>query len=94
MIWLAPKQATFQLERQLLAEPALPGYVRLFILSFERLAEFVLELWNQPPPPVITEEGRVMVLRALLKRPRRPLEVFHASARLPGFAPGAQPCPA
>ena len=86
LIWLAPKQATFQLERQLLSEPALPGYVRLFILSFERLAEFVLELWNQPPPPVITEEGRVMVLRALLNDPRRPLEVFHSSARLPGFA--------
>jgi ATP-dependent helicase/nuclease subunit B len=86
LIWLAPKQATFQLERQLLSDPRLPGYVRLFILSFERLAEFLLELRHEPPPPIITEEGRVMVLRALLNGRGRPLEIFHASARLPGFA--------
>ena len=42
LVLLAPKQATFQLERQLLAGPDLPGYTRLQILSFERLAEFVL----------------------------------------------------
>src|SRR6266702_78251 len=42
LVLLVPKQATFQLERQLLARPDLPGYTRLQILSFERLAEFVL----------------------------------------------------
>ena len=42
LVLLAPKQATFQLERQLLAGPDLPGYTRLQILSFERLAKFVL----------------------------------------------------
>src|SRR5256885_4409092 len=67
LVLLAPKQATFQLERQLLdysrwgerpREPLaeekggslgvspgpvqLPGYTRLQILSFERLAGFVL----------------------------------------------------
>ena len=35
LLLLAPKQATFQLERQLLADGSLAGYTRLQILSFE-----------------------------------------------------------
>jgi ATP-dependent helicase/nuclease subunit B len=46
LIFLAPKQATFQLERQLLADPSLNGYTRLHIFSFERLAQFFLEKLN------------------------------------------------
>ena len=42
LLLLAPKQATFQLERQLLAGPALSGYTRLQILSFDRLAGLIL----------------------------------------------------
>ena len=86
LILLAPKQATFQLERQLLSDPALPGYMRLRILSLERLAQFVLELLHQPPPPLLSEDGRTMVLRALLARRRKDLRIFHASAGLAGFA--------
>jgi len=85
LILLAPKQATFQLERQLLADENLSGYTRLQIFSFERLADFVLEKLNVPPPPLLSEEGRVMVLRALLARRRGELKIFHASARLSGF---------
>ena len=56
------KQATFQLERQLLGEPGLAGYTRLRILSFERLAESVLERLREPKPRLLSEEGRAMVL--------------------------------
>ncbi|MGA2176981.1 MAG: PD-(D/E)XK nuclease family protein [Verrucomicrobiota bacterium] len=86
LVLLAPKQATFQLERQLLADPSLPGYTRLQILSFERLADYVLEQLRQPPPPLLSEDGRTMVLRALLARRRKELQIFHASAGLAGFA--------
>ncbi|MEO8427625.1 MAG: PD-(D/E)XK nuclease family protein [Verrucomicrobiota bacterium] len=86
LILLAPKQATFQLERQLLADPSLPGYTRLRISSFERLAEFILERLQISLPQLLSEEGRVMVLRALLAEKRDALSVFRASARLPGFA--------
>jgi len=86
LILLAPKQATFQLERQLLADPALPGYTRLHILSFERLAAFILNRLHQPPPPMLSEDGRTMVLHALLTRRRKDLQIFHASAGLAGFA--------
>ena len=41
LLLLAPKQATFQLERQLLADPGLTGYTRLQIFSFERLKRFI-----------------------------------------------------
>jgi ATP-dependent helicase/nuclease subunit B len=86
LIFLAPKQATFQLERQLLGDPALPGYTRLQILSFERLAGYVLQQLRRPRPALLSEEGRVMVLRALLARHRAALQIFHGSAGLAGFA--------
>ena len=89
LILLAPKQATFQLERQLLADTAaagLNGYTRLHIFSFERLAQFVFENLHVAPPQLLAEEGRVMVLRALLMRHEDELKLFHRSARRPGFS--------
>jgi ATP-dependent helicase/nuclease subunit B len=86
LILLAPKQATFQLERQLLAGSSLAGYTRLRILSFERLAEFVFDALRIAPPRLLSEEGRVMVLRALLMQRRSELRLFDKSARSPGFA--------
>jgi ATP-dependent helicase/nuclease subunit B len=87
LILLAPKQATFQLERQLLADGQLAGYTRVHILSFERLARFVLAARGVPPPAgLLSEEGRTMVLHALLRRQGRELKLFGPSARRPGFA--------
>src|SRR5436305_7724294 len=54
LVFLAPKQATFQLERELLADPALAGYTRLQILSFDRLAEFVLNQFFSAPPRLLS----------------------------------------
>jgi ATP-dependent helicase/nuclease subunit B len=86
LLLLAPKQTTYQLERQLLADPAIDGFTRLRILSFERLAHWILENINAPLPALISEEGRVMVLRGLLAKKRMQLKLFRASARLTGFA--------
>src|SRR5260370_8060586 len=85
LVFLAPKQATFQLERQLLADPALAGYTRLQILSFERLAEYVFEALQLASPELLNDEGRLMVLRALLGRKAPQLKLFRATARLPGL---------
>jgi ATP-dependent helicase/nuclease subunit B len=85
LILLAPKQATFQLERQLLSG-ALNGYTRLQILSFQRLATFVLEKSGTTVPNLLSEDGRSMVLHALLARRRKDLKIFNASAGLAGFA--------
>ena len=87
LVLLAPKQATFQLERQLLADGAPQGYTRLNIFSFERLARFALDALDVPMPSgLLAEEGRVMVLHALLMRLESELKLFRSSARRPGFA--------
>ena len=86
LLLLAPKQVTFQLERQLLADSPLKGYTRLHILSFERLAHMLFEKLRLPPPKMLDEQGRLMVLRAIIARRRHELKLFRASARLTGFA--------
>ena len=86
LLFLAPKQATFQLERQLLADPELGGYARLQILSFERLARFILDVFSPSPAKLLSDVGRLMVLRALLAQHQDRLKLFRATARLPGFA--------
>jgi ATP-dependent helicase/nuclease subunit B len=86
LLFVAPKQATFQIERQLLSDPELPGYTRLQILSFDRLAEFVMESLGEAAVRILSEEGRVMVLRALLAEKQNALRTFRSTARLPGFA--------
>ncbi|MDR3378423.1 MAG: hypothetical protein P4M10_07035, partial [Verrucomicrobiae bacterium] len=74
IILLAPKQATFQLERQLLAGETLAGFSRLRVLSFDRLAAFIFETLNVAPPRRLSAEGRLMVLRALLRTHDRQLK--------------------
>jgi ATP-dependent helicase/nuclease subunit B len=86
LVFLAPKQATFQLERGLLSGSDLAGYTRLHILSFERLARMILEEKGSLRVELLDEEGRRMVLRALLAERHAELRVFRATARLPGFA--------
>ena len=86
MVLLAPKQATFQLERQLLATNALAGFTRLHVLSFDRLAEFVFDRLDVAPPRLLSGEGRLMVLRALLRQHDGELKLLRGSARRSGFA--------
>jgi ATP-dependent helicase/nuclease subunit B len=86
LILLAPKQATFQIERQLLADGEISGFTRLQILSFDRLAASVFERLNLAPPKLLSAEGRLMVLRALLQRHADELKLFRGSARRAGFA--------
>jgi ATP-dependent helicase/nuclease subunit B len=86
LLFLAPKQMTYQLERQLLGNWGLQGYSRLHILSFERLARHIFAQCRKPVPDMLDDEGRTMVLRSLLARRRDMLKLFRASARLTGFA--------
>jgi len=86
LLLIAPKQTTYQLEHQLLADGSIPGYTRLQILSLERLAYYVFDRLGRTAPDMLDEEGRLMVLRGLLTRKRQDLKLFRASARLTGFA--------
>lgn len=86
LLLVAPKQSTYELERQLLQDRALPGYTRLHVLSFERLARWVFEELRCPFPELLDEQGRIMVLRGILAAHRKELKLFRASARLTGFS--------
>jgi ATP-dependent helicase/nuclease subunit B len=86
LLLVAPKQATFELERRFLADPAVIGYTRFHILSFERLAHYIFERLGSATPDLLEEEGRLMVLRSLLTAKRDELKLFRASARMNGFA--------
>lgn len=86
LIFIAPRQATYQLERQLLSLPGIDGFARLKILSFERLAQFVFEETGAVEPKVLSEQGRVMALRAILGRRRNALRIYGRSAQRDGLA--------
>jgi len=86
LLFIAPKQATFQIERQVLADERIGGFSRLEILSFERLARHVLERAGDRMPGLLGEEGRVMVLRTLLARHEGGLKHFGRSAKAVGLA--------
>jgi len=85
LLLLAPRQSTYLLERQLLAL-SVAGFTRLQIFSFDRIAREILDQLGQPVRDVLFEEGRVMVLRALLLQCENQLAAFRASARGAGFA--------
>jgi ATP-dependent helicase/nuclease subunit B len=85
IVLLVPKQATFQLEQQLLGPGLIQGYTRLQILSFERLAHWILKKSGQKPPPIVSNEGRLMILRAVIEQEKEKLSIFRSSARLGGF---------
>lgn len=86
LLFIVPKQATYQIERQILAPPGPGGFTRLRIVSFERLANLLFKMAGQAEPPLLDEEGRFMVLRSLLDKAARELSVFSKSARRAGFA--------
>ncbi len=86
LLFLAPKQATFQLERQLLAEDGIRGFARLQILSFERLAFWILRHLGRPEPRLLGDVGRTMVLRGVLESEAGRLAHLGRAARTPGFA--------
>jgi len=85
LILLTPEQATFQMERALLAGPELTATHRAHVLSFQRLAARVLQAMGLGARPLLGQLGKRMVLRALIHRHGSRLQLFGKSARQPGF---------
>ncbi len=84
LILLVPEQATYQAERAILSDQRVKGYHRLHILSFDRL-QFLL-LGKSTARPTISRLGRQMIVHKILRDIRDDLQIFRASAPLPGFA--------
>lgn len=86
LLFITPKQSTFEMERAILARLSRPAFSRLHILSFERLAQWITLRLDLTSPEFLSDEGRLMVLRSLLNRRGGELTVFRSGARAPGFA--------
>ena len=85
LIWLLPEQASAQSERFLLETPGLEGFARAHVLSFKRLAHYIMLEQGKPAHPQLDEMGRLMLLRAMVCRHSDELKVFSRSARENGF---------
>ncbi len=85
IIFLVPEQATFQVERVAADASEGPGSQRVQVLSFKRLARRVLSELGGGARKPIGDLGKLMVLRSLVERPSRPLALFAAASKRPGF---------
>ncbi len=84
-ILLVPDQATFQMERLILEDPRVDGFMDLHVLSFRRLALRVMEETGGLSLPFITGVGRSMAIQAILWEHRGDLSVFAPMVNYPGF---------
>ncbi len=82
---LLPEQATAQAESALLNMAGVEATSRAMVISFRRLADMVLSETGGAPQRALDEQGRQMLLRALLGRHREELKVFGRSSRQSGF---------
>mgnify|MGYP005840534335 FL=1 len=74
--WIVPDQATFVLERRLMAASPRGGFSRCRIVSFELLAQDILAQAGGAAVPQVTPLGRQMILGHLLRRFRGELRYF------------------
>lgn len=84
ILWIVPKQATFQAERELTIE--LGAFARVRVFSFERLGDAVLAECGGTAAPAVTAYGRQMILGWLLRNMQDQLEFFQRVAGKPGLA--------
>jgi ATP-dependent helicase/nuclease subunit B len=85
ILLLVPDQATFQMEKRVLEESCLEGFMRLQVLSFRRLAWKVLEETGGVTLPFMTAVGRTMAIQSILWENRKNLTVFAPLVNYPGF---------
>jgi ATP-dependent helicase/nuclease subunit B len=85
-IWLiTPRQATFQTQRQLLAQPGgSRAQCRVRVVSFDRLAEMLLA--DEADLPPLSAGARVLLLGDILRREAEHLKIFGQSASQAGTA--------
>ena len=84
--WLLPKQATFQVERQLAIDSKLPGLCRVLVLSFDQFGEIIRQQCGGIAIPQINSYGRQMIIGHLLRTNQSQLRFFRSVARQPGLA--------
>ena len=86
ILWLLPKQATFQAQRLLACDPRLAGYCNVRVASFDQFVDDVLLECGGLGSPDVSPLGRRMILSHLLRRHEGELRFFRSAARQPGLA--------
>ncbi|MBN2314681.1 MAG: exodeoxyribonuclease V subunit gamma [Sedimentisphaerales bacterium] len=84
LILLVPEQATYQVERAILADDRIAGYNRLHVLSFDRL-QFLL-LGKNTARPTLSRIGRQMIVQRILRENADQLKLFGATVSHPGLS--------
>ena len=84
LILLVPEQATYQVERAILADERIAGYHRLHVLSFDRL-QFLL-LGKHTARPILSRIGQQMIVQRILRENANRLGLFDATSVRPGLS--------
>jgi ATP-dependent helicase/nuclease subunit B len=86
IVWLVPRQATFQLERNLCCGPKLNGFFRVRVAHFDLFCRHVLEETGGCPAAEIDSIGRQMILGHLLRKQQHQLQFFRSAGAPGGLA--------
>jgi len=84
--FIVPKQATFLVQWQLAVGGELPGFCRIRVTSFDRLAEEILAEAGGDATPVVSPRGRRLILTHLLRQLSPLLTIYRISAGRLGMA--------
>ena len=85
LLLIAPDQATYQLERDLLTVGDLPGYFRPRVVSFQRLAFDILYATGVTAPTTLGPLGRRVLIHRLVQIHIHEMACLARSARTRGF---------
>ena len=85
IILLVPEQATFQFERSIAQNPQINGILSLQVMSFQRLAWFVLQETGGLAKHTLNDLGKIMLLRKELLDNKDHLTLIHNGANRLGY---------
>lgn len=84
LILLVPEQASFQMEKALIAHHRQAGLIRAQVMSFRRLGWLVFQEAGGTNRQYLDELGKMMLLRSLLLK-EKSLTIFQHMVKEPGF---------
>lgn len=82
---IVPEQFTLQTQKDIVLMHPLGGTMNIDILSFMRLAYRIFDEVGGNDRPVLEDTGKSMVLRKIVARKRRELELFNHEVQKQGF---------
>ncbi len=83
LVFLVPEQATYQIERQILADERIGGYSNAYIVSFNRLGFWLVDRDTALEP--LTKTARYLIISRILRENKGRLKVFGSMVNEPGM---------